>query len=123
MIDAKGNSTPLQSLVPAVRTSSGDGVSADMKDYIGGAEATLDVGAASGTTPTLNVKLQDSEDDSSFADIVGATFAEVTAANKIESIRFDVDAARRHVRAVATIAGSSPSFACGVTLKGIKQEA
>lgn len=120
-IDAQHGTTPAQISVPAARTATVTGSGIDLKDYIGGYEITQDVGAVSGTSPTLDGKIQDSADNSSFADVSGATFTQVTTSDKIQSIRIDVDAVRRYIRYVGTIAGTSPSFTMGVNGRGVKQ--
>ncbi len=103
----------------AARTSSANGSGVDLQDttHPGGRamKAVLDCGAASGTTPTLDVKMQESDDNSSFADISGATFAQLTAAG-LKELHFQ--AKKRYVRAVATVAGTSPSFTFAVLLVG-----
>ena len=107
---------------PAARTSTANGTGADMQDYEGTAIATLDVGAVSGTAPTLDVKLQHSDTQGgTYTDITGATFAQVTAADVTANKAFDVGATTRWVRAVATIAGTSPSFLFGVTFQAKKK--
>ena len=103
-------------LFPALaRTATANGTGVDLQGYInaGGRQmkAFLDVGAVSGTTPTLDVKLQDSADNVTYADIAGATFAQATAATS-QAIHFRTN--KRYVRAVATIAGTTPSFTCSV---------
>lgn len=95
------------------RTATANGTGVDLKGYInpGGREmkAFLDVGAVSGT-PTLDVKIQDSPDNSVFTDISGATFAQKTAVGS-EAIHFRTN--QRYVRAVATIGGGTPSLTFG----------
>lgn len=121
-IDAQHGTTPAQISVPAVRTSTVTESGVDLRDYVGGYEITQDVGVVSGTSPTLDGKIQDSADNSAFADVSGATFTQVTATNNIQSIRIDVDAVRRYIRYVGTIGGTaSPSFTMGVNGRGIKQ--
>lgn len=75
-----------------------------------GWRATLHVTAKSGTTPTLDVKLQDSADNSTFADVTGGAFTQRTAAGS--QILYSASGAtlRRYVRLVYTVAGTSPSF-------------
>jgi hypothetical protein len=106
----------------AARTSTVNGAGVDMLDYEGKAQAILGSAAGTGTSPTLDVKLQDSDDNSTFADITDATFTQVTnAAVANQGIAVDLAAARRYVRAVATIGGTSPSFSCGVWLLAKKK--
>lgn len=100
-------------------TATTNGTGVDTLGYRDGM-VVLEVGTVSGTTPTLDVKLQESDDNSSWADITGATFTQVTASNSSQVKRLkELNVARkRYIRAVATIAGTSPSFdfACEVLL-------
>lgn len=70
------------------------------------------------TDETCDVKIQEADSTAStdFADITGATFTQVadesTAAS--ETIYFPVS--KRYVRAVSTLAGTTPAFTVGVTL-------
>jgi hypothetical protein len=70
----------------------------------------LDVaGTVSGTSPTLDVKLQDSADGSSWAD-TGVAFTQVTATGSRQQREFRTKQGRSHVRLAATVGGTSPSF-------------
>jgi hypothetical protein len=72
-------------------------------------------GAVSGTSPTLDVRLQDSADGTTWADL-GVAFAQVTGTGAEQSREFRVREGRPWVRAVATVGGTSPSFG-GVALR------
>ena len=82
-----------------------------------GAEMRIELavaGVGSGTSPTLDVKLQDSADNASFAD-TGITFAQVsgtsTVANARQQREFKARKGRPYVRLHGTIGGSaSPQF-------------
>lgn len=74
----------------------------------------LDVSAASGTTPTLNVSIEHSHDGTTFAAL--ASFAEKTA---VASERKTFGPCNRYVRAVYTIAGTTPSFTKTLTGFGV----
>jgi hypothetical protein len=106
------------------RTASANGTGVDLQPltHPGGRnmKAFLDVAAASGTSPTLDVKMQESDDNSSFSDIAGATFTQATAAGQ-QQIHFHTT--KRYVRAVAAIGGTTPSFTCGCYLVGQKRNA
>ena len=107
---------------PAARTATVNGSAVDILDYDGFAAGILQSAAGTGTTPTLDVKLQDSADGSTgWADIAGAAFAQVTNAASRQIVKFNASAARRYIRAVATIGGTTPSFACAACLIGKKQ--
>ena len=66
-------------------------------------------GTVSGTAPTLDAKLQDSADGSSWAD-TGVSFTQVTATGSRQQREFRTKQGRPHVRVAATVGGTSPSF-------------
>ena len=105
----------------AARTATANGTGVDLQQYSGDVAVVLDSAAGTGTSPTLDVKLQDSADNSTFADITGATFTQVINAASQQKIVVNKDAARRYVRAVATIGGTSPSFTFSVNAVGVKK--
>lgn len=73
----------------------------------------LEVGAVTGTSPTLDVKIQESADGSTgWADVSGATLTQVTASNNSQILRVEGLGTnrKRYLRGVATIGGTTPSF-------------
>lgn len=108
---------------PADRSATANGSAVDILNYEGQAAAILQSAAGTGTTPTLDVKLQDSADGSTgWADVTGAAFTQVTNATaSAQVLKFNASAVRRYIRAVATIGGTTPSFACAVSFIGKKQ--
>jgi len=104
----------VQLAVPAVRTATVTGTGIDCQDYEGTMFGVQQVGTVSGTTPTLDGKFQDSADDSTYADITGATFTQVTTSTSVQTIR--LLRTKRYVRYVGTIGGTTPSFACSAAL-------
>lgn len=117
----KAVTTVTASLAPAARTTSANGTGVDLR----GATDVLVIltnGTTSGTSPTLDVKIQDSADNSSFADVSGLTFSQITAAADPATLQVDPRAVRRYIRAVATIAGTSPSFACAALVQTAARE-
>lgn len=95
------------------RTASEDGTGVDLQDsiYPGGRQmkAFLNVGAVTGTDPTLDVKIQESDAlGTGYTDISGAAFTQVIASDAVEEIHFQTK--KRYVRAVTTIGGTSPTF-------------
>lgn len=105
----------------AARTSTVTATGIDVSAYKGQLIVQQLVGAVSGTSPTLNGKLQSSPDDSVWTDISGATFTEVTASDSFQKIAVDVRDGAKYLRYVGTIAGTSPSFTMGVVLLGQKE--
>lgn len=121
-IDMKGEFGFLTISDIAARTSTVTGSAIDLQTYIGKVAIIQQVGTVSGTTPTLDGKIQDSADGSTgWTDVSGATFTQVTASNNQQVIAVDTRVARRYVRYVGTIAGTTPSFAVGVIATGEKQ--
>jgi hypothetical protein len=75
----------------------------------GNAFATLFTGTVAGGT-TVGGKVQESDNGTSgWADVSGATFANVTASNGAQAVTFA--RTKRYVRCVVTLTGGSPSAA------------
>lgn len=74
--------------------------------------ATLNVSAASGTTPTLDVIIQDSADGSVWTTL--QTFAQKTAAGT-EVVRI-TNPFHNRIRASYTVGGTTPSFTASLKL-------
>jgi len=109
-------------LIAGTYTADANGAGADLQGYQGVLKIVLDSGAGGGTTPTLDVKIQDSADNSTFADVLGKVFTQVTGASaSIQSLAIDTRAVRRYIRAVLVIAGTSPTFGLAVAVVGQKQ--
>lgn len=78
-------------------------------------------GVTSGTTPTLDVKVQDSADNITFTDL-GFAAAQITVADIVRVISFPSEKSRRYLRFVCTITGTVPKFNFGIVLLyGVKQ--
>lgn len=70
-----------------------------------GISVRLHVPQATGTSPTLDAKLQTSPDNSAWTD--AGSYAQVTAAGEY---RIRLATSKKYVRAVLTVAGTSPNF-------------
>lgn len=123
MIDNKGINTFTQAAVPAARTATVTGTGFNISEYNGNITFTQSVGTVTGTSPTLDGKIQDSADDSSYADVSGATFTQVTSSTNLQTLNVDTRSVRKYLRYVGTIAGTSPVFPSSVTAIGQKQVA
>jgi len=123
-LDIGSNALVGESFTPAALTTTTNGTGIDLSDSNANmASALLNVGAVSGTQGTLNVKIQESTDNTTFVDITGATFAQQTtsgtagslgSANGSQIISFQRN--KRYVRAYATMAGTFTNFLFGVTI-------
>ena len=98
-----------------------DGTAIDIDDMDGNMLVTIDAEAATGTTPTVNLAIQDRTDaDDSWAAVTAAalynlatgaaaTFAEITdAAASLQTLGLKRNLLKAQVRAVLTIAGTTP---------------
>ena len=106
---------------PAAKTATFNSSSVDLQQYNEGAKVMVEVGAVTGTAPTLDGKVQDSADNVSFADVSGLAFTQVTTSNNSQSIAVDTRAVRRHIRYVGAIGGTTPSFTMAVQVIGKKK--
>lgn len=76
-----------------------------------GWRATIHVTAASGSSPTLDAKLQDSADNITFADVTGGAFTQLTTTGSQVLYSAAVTTTlRRYVQLVYTLGGGTPSF-------------
>ena len=95
-------------LNPDTQTSSPTGSAIDMISADGPCFAVQQVGAFSADTTLAGRIEQSATGTSGWTTIAGATFADVTAANNVQAIRFT--RTQRYVRYAATVSGVSPSI-------------
>jgi hypothetical protein len=106
---------------PQTATSTVTGTGVDLINADSRCFAVQHVGTVSGTSPTLDGKLQESDaSGSGYADISGATFTQVTASTNLQIITFE--RTKRYVRYIGTIAGTSPSFALAALIGQQKKQ-
>jgi hypothetical protein len=98
------------------RTTTNQGPSVDLAPYEGQLVLFLDSAAGTGTTPTLDVVLQDSADGSSWANVSPAiAFTQVTNAGvSRQKLTANIMSLRRFVRVNSTLGGTTPSFVYAV---------
>lgn len=104
--------TPVSAGNTAAATSSG----VDLIGYDSPVIITQHKGAGTGT---LDGKIQDSADNSSFADVSGLTFTQETTGAGIQKLVFNPKSVRRYIKYVGTI-GTGPQIV-GVSLQGVKK--
>jgi len=115
-------------LIPmASVTATANGTGVDIQQWVGQLAVYLACKNTAGTSPTLDVTLEDSADGSTgWAAISGAAFTQVTDANTAAAVLLQInvnaDACKRYIRAVKTIGGSSnPAFMTACFAVGVKQ--
>jgi len=105
----------------AARTSTGTGTGVDLNDYDGDVVFVLDTAAGTGTTPTLDVTVEASPDNTTFTAISGAAFTQVTTIASRQKLVINHDDVARYVRIRYTVGGSTPSFTFSVNALGLKK--
>lgn len=124
LLNALAQAVGLVLAAAARRTSTLTGTGIDVLAYEGVALVVLNASAGTGTTPTLDVKLQHSDDNSTYADVTGGAFTQVTdvaGTAGVQVKKINVSDLKRYVRSIGTIAGTTPSFDFGVEFIGIKK--
>ena len=97
-------------------TTTQTGTGRDFSAGDGQCHALLIVGTVTGTTPTLDVKIQECATvGGTYTDISGATFTQVTATGTVP-VGLDFLRTLPFLRVVGTIAGTTPTFPFSVCL-------
>ena len=108
--------TTLLAAVSAANTAAATGTGVDLLDYEGPMLVTQNHGVSTGT---LDGKIQDSADNSSFADVAGLTFTQSTTTADTKTLVIQSKQVRRYVRYLGTV-GTGPQVV-GVTMSGVKK--
>tara|TARA_B100000212_G_scaffold107915_1_gene80210 strand:- start:936 stop:1316 length:381 start_codon:yes stop_codon:yes gene_type:complete len=103
------------------KTATGNGSSVDFKGYEGDILFILDSAAGGGSSPTLDVTIEDSADNSTFGALSGAAFSQVTGTASVQKLSISADECKRYIRVKYTIGGSSPTFTFSVNGLGLKK--
>lgn len=113
----------LVAIVPAaLATVTGVSVGADVSSFVGRGVIVLSSAAGTGTAPTLDVKLQESDTlGGTYTDVVGGGFTQLTVAAGLQRFNIDLDGVKPFVRISETLTGTGPSFARGVSLLALRQ--
>lgn len=112
--DVKNQALLGASVYPASVNDTTNGSSVDMINADGQCFAVQVIGAVTGTSPSLTGKIQESDDNSTWSDVSGATFNAVTASSNVQTIVFD--RTKRYLRHHRTVSGTTPAFLLGVLL-------
>lgn len=115
--------TPVNSGVAGgAKTSTVTGAAIDTDGINGAFVFIQQVDTVSGTTPTLDGKIQECDTSGgSYTDVAGAVFAQVVASTNIQTVTVDRNTTKRFLKYIGTIAGTSPSFALTLACAGVKQ--
>jgi hypothetical protein len=113
-----GNSTTAVLLAAAscANTAAATGTGVDLQDYEGPVVIIQNHGTSTGT---LDGKIQDSANNSSFADVTGAVFTQETTTAGVQSLVLQSKQVRRYIKYVGTVV-TGPQVV-GVTMTGVKK--
>jgi hypothetical protein len=106
------------------RTETVTGAAIDVLEFEGVALILLNTSAGTGTSPTLDVKLQHSDDGITFSDVHSGAFTQVTSAAETAGVRVmkvTISDLKRYVRVLGTIDGTTPSFDFAAEFVGIRK--
>lgn len=108
--------TSLLASVSAANTAAATGTGVDLLDYEGPILITQNHGLGTGT---LDGKIQDSADNSSFSDVSGAVFTQSTTTADCKCIVVQSKQVRRYIKYVGTVV-TGPQIV-GVSMVGVKK--
>lgn len=94
----------------------------DLQDYEGEILVAVDVGAVSGTTPTLDFKLQEaSTSGGSYTDVTSGGGTQVTTVSGFQKISLNSDSMKQFVKLSYTLAGTTPVYLVSAKIYAIKK--
>jgi hypothetical protein len=98
-------------------TANANGAGVDVSGLTGKCLLVLNASATEAADNTLDVKIQHSDDNATWSDS-GAVFNQVTnaAGGSFQTITMDVDGFKKYVRAVDTVAGTTPAVTRSVMM-------
>jgi hypothetical protein len=114
-----GNATVVNLLTPVSAANTAAATSAagvDLLDYEGPVLVTQHHGVGTGT---IDGKIQDSADNSAFADVAGLTFSQDTTTASVKALVVQSKQVRRYIRYLGTIVTGPHLIA--VSLSGVKK--
>ena len=126
VMNALAKATVVEVLPIDQRTADANSTGIDISNYEGPALLILKAKNLGGTTPTLDVKAQTS-DESDFSsgvdDVVGGAFTQVTTGVAFQVLQLNMDGQKKHLRVVHDVGGTSPDYVAAVTLIARKKYA
>ena len=114
--------TVVAGVATAAVTSTATSSAIDLLEYDGDVVLILDSAAGGGSSPTLDIKITESDSSSgTYTDLSGATFTQVTGSASMQTLAINKDECKRVIKIVQTIGGSSPTFTFSINLIGVKK--
>ena len=114
--------TVVAGVATAAVTSTATSSAIDLLEYDGDVMLILDSAAGGGSSPTLDIKVTESEaTGGTYTDLSGASFTQVTGSASMQTLAINKDECKRFIKIVQTIGGSSPTFTFSINLVGLKK--
>ncbi len=121
-LNALANAVPVTVLAAASRSASANGTGIDVSAYEGVGIVIFEAANVSGTSPTCDFKLQESDTSGgTYTDISGAAITQITTVAGVQKIAFEVAAAKKFIRGALALAGTSPVYTCAANFIGVKK--
>ena len=109
-----GDAVQVLSLAPAAAyTTTTNGTGVDISQYSGQIAFVLEAAAGTGTSPTNAIKIQHSDDNSTFVD-ANIAFTGLTTVASRQKVVAVGDNLKRYIRSVQTIGGTTPSYTLAI---------
>lgn len=105
----------LSVLAPVAVTADTNHTGIDIEKYTKDGMVTVNVGAVTGTTPTLDLVIQGSEDGTNYSATAILTFGQFTTGSKVASGKINLNKYKK-IRAVSDVGGTTPSFTLSIGL-------
>lgn len=120
MLDLKNEFVHGMTFTPAVRTTTANGSGIDLLNAGPELCAEVAVGVMGGTTPTLDITLEESADNTTFTAMPGTpAFTQMVTGTQLVQL-LNITRTKRYVRGVATFGGTSPSWPFSMTIAAKK---
>jgi len=121
-LNALALATPVTLFAAASRNADANSSGIDVSAYDGVGIVVFEAANSSGTSPTCDFKLQESDTSGgTYTDISGAAITQITTVASVQKIAFEVAAAKKFIRGVLDVGGTSPVYTCGAYFIGMKK--
>lgn len=81
--------------------------------------AVLVVGNAAGTSPTMDAKMQESTDNTTWTDVASGAFTQVTASSQVQAL--SIMPTKRYLRSTGTVGGTTPVLETTILVVGPRE--
>lgn len=105
----------------AAVSADGNSTGIDLQDYEGEIAIFLDCDAGTGSGRTLDVKVRESDDDSTFTDVTGGAFTQIGTTASAQKLVLNTNGLKRYIRVDKDISGTTPSYNLSIVGVAIKK--